>query len=46
MPTVQQYGIREDDLQAEVQQVRRLLERKNQQGESAVNSTLDLISML
>ena len=41
----QLYGIKKDDLLAEVHQMRRLLERKKEQGET-LSSTLEFLSML
>lgn len=41
----QHYGIREDNLLAEVHQMRRLLERKKEKGET-VSSALEFLSML
>ena len=44
-PMAQLYGIKKDDLLAEVHQMRRLLERKKEQGET-LSSTLEFLSML
>uniref|UniRef100_A0A8C3T1M7 DUF4371 domain-containing protein n=1 Tax=Chelydra serpentina TaxID=8475 RepID=A0A8C3T1M7_CHESE len=45
LPMALQYGICEDNLAAELHQVRRLLERKKQQGH-VVNSTFEFLTML
>uniref|UniRef100_A0A672K9I2 HAT C-terminal dimerisation domain-containing protein n=1 Tax=Sinocyclocheilus grahami TaxID=75366 RepID=A0A672K9I2_SINGR len=45
VPMAQHYGIRDDNLLAELHQMRRLLERKKEKGET-VSSALELLFML